>query len=360
MASMGFWAGRRVLITGHTGFKGSWLSLWLANRGAAITGIALDPPTKPAMFELAHVARAIETDLRVDTREASALRSAVEAAAPEVVFHLAAQPLVTGGYDQPIETFATNIMGTAHLLDAAMDVPSVKAIVIVTSDKVYENREWVHPYREIDRLGGHDPYATSKACAELVTRTLRSSRTTDALIATVRAGNVVGGGDFARDRIVPDCVRAFAAGTPVMLRHPHAIRPWQHVLDPLAGYIAVAERLHAGEDTVAEAWNFGPETGGEEPVGALAAALAAEWGEDARVELADVAPSVHEDVILRLDSTKARALLKWRPVWGFRDTLGATAEWYSAWHRGADMAATTLEQIARYERDHDALHADPH
>lgn len=357
---MGFWTGRRVLITGHTGFKGSWLSLWLAGRGAVITGIALDPPTKPAMFELAGVAHALETDLRVDTREASALRSAVEAAAPEVVFHLAAQPLVTGGYDWPIDTFATNIMGTAHLLDAATDCPSVKAIVVITSDKVYENQEWVHPYREIDRLGGHDPYATSKACAELVTRTLRMSRKTNALIATVRAGNVIGGGDFARDRIVPDCVRAFSAGEPVMLRHPHSIRPWQHVLDPLSGYIEVAERLHAGESRLAEAWNFGPETGGEEPVGSLAKQMAAIWGEGARVELADVPPAVHEDIILRLDSTKARAILGWRPVWAFPDTIAQTAEWYIAWHKGEDLAEKTRQQIARYESDHAALHHHAH
>lgn len=360
MANLGFWAGRRVLITGHTGFKGSWLALWLARCGAAVTGIALDPPTKPSLFELARVHEGLESDFRVDIREAGALRSAVEATEADVVFHLAAQPLVAEGYDRPADTFATNVMGTVHLLDAATQAPATRAIVVVTTDKVYENREWPHPYREPDQLGGRDPYASSKACAELVASSLRACRPGAARIATVRAGNVIGGGDFARNRLVPDCVRAFAAGTPVSLRYPAAIRPFQHVLDPLAGYLALAEQLYAGEDWAAEAWNFGPEPGGEAPVAALARRFAAVWGEDASVMLAETPPRRHEAGILRLDSTKARAALGWRPVWDFEHTLRHTAEWYRDWHQGADMAARTAEQIARYETDDVALHNITH
>ena len=355
MADLGFWAGRRVLITGHTGFKGSWLALWLARLGATVTGIALDPPTRPSLFELARVHETLESDFRVDIREAGALRSAVEAAAPEIVFHLAAQPLVREGYDRPADTFATNVMGTLHLLDAATEIASVRAVLVVTTDKVYENREWPHPYREPDQLGGEDPYSASKACAELVAGSIRACRPGSARIATARAGNVIGGGDFARDRLVPDCVRAFAAGVPVTLRYPQAIRPFQHVLDPLSGYLALAERLFAGEAGADGAWNFGPEPGGEAPVAAVANRLAAIWGEPAAVTLAET-PGPSEAGILRLDSTKARTLLGWRPVWGLEETLDETAAWYRDWHEGAEMAARTNDEIARFEADHAALH----
>lgn len=355
MADLGFWADRRVLITGHTGFKGSWLALWLSRLGAAVSGIALDPPTRPSLFELARVHEALESDFRVDIREAGVLRSALETAAPEVIFHLAAQPLVREGYDRPADTFATNVMGTVHLLDAATEIACVRAILVVTTDKVYENREWPHPYREPDQLGGEDPYAASKACAELVAGSMRACRPGSARIATARAGNVVGGGDFARDRLVPDCIRAFAAGAPVTLRYPDAIRPFQHVLDPLAGYLALAERLHAGEEEAGAAWNFGPEPGGEAPVAAVAHRLAAIWGEGAAVNVAET-PGPHEAGILRLDSTKARSLLGWRPVWGLEETLNQTAQWYRDWHLGADMTARTCDEIARFEADHATLY----
>lgn len=345
------WSGRRVLITGHTGFKGSWLALWLAARGAVITGIALDPPTRPGLFELARVSDTLEADLRVDLREPAALRSAVAAAAPEVVFHFAAQPLVTSGYDAPVDTFATNVMGTAHLIAGAAAMACVRAILVVTTDKVYDNREWVHPYREPDPLGGRDPHAASKACAEILTAAFRASLETGAKIATARAGNVIAGGDFARNRLVPDCIRAFAAGEPVVLRMPDAVRPWQHVLDPLSGYITLAERLYRGDDAVAEAWNFGPDTGGERPVHVVAERLAALWGEGANVTVSAEEPRHHEAGVLRLDSTKARLKLGWQPAWPLDTALERTCAWYRAWHEEKDLAAFTREEIARYEAD---------
>ena len=345
------WAGRRVLMTGHTGFKGSWLALWLASRGAVITGIALDPPTTPALFELANVAEALESDLRVDVREEAALRSAVAAAEPEIVFHLAAQPIVALGYDAPIDTIGTNVMGTAHILAAASQLASVKAILIVTSDKVYMNREWIHPYREPDTLGDRDPYSASKACAEILTAAFRASYATGAMIATARAGNVIGGGDFARNRIVPDCVRAFSSGEPVVLRMPGAIRPWQHVLDPLAGYINLAERLFRGEARAADAWNFGPDAGSDQPVHILADRLAEIWGDGASVVHGEEDAARHEASVLRLDSTKARLALGWEPALPFAEALERTGAWYRAWHDGKDLAALTRDEIARFERD---------
>ena len=258
-ASTNPWQSRRVLVTGHTGFKGSWLSLWLHSLGARVTGYALPPPTTPSLFEAAGMAALID-HVEGDIRDLGALRGTIESAQPEVIFHLAAQPLVRLSYEQPVETYATNVMGTVHLLEAARQVPGIKAVICITSDKCYENREWVWPYRESDPMGGHDPYSSSKGCAELVVSAYRSSYLSSdgPALASVRAGNVIGGGDWAVDRLVPDLVRAFEAGTSPLIRSPDAVRPWQHVLEALGGYLLLGERLLAGERDLAQAWNFGP------------------------------------------------------------------------------------------------------
>ncbi|WMS43028.1 CDP-glucose 4,6-dehydratase [Acuticoccus sp. MNP-M23] len=341
--------GRRVLVTGHTGFKGSWLSLWLARCGASVSGLALDPPTVPSLFALASVASRLAADHRVDIRDSTATEAAIRDAAPEVVFHLAAQPLVPEGYAHPRENFATNVMGTANVLTAAAASGSVKAIVCVTTDKVYHNAESVHPYRECDRLGGLDPYSSSKAAAELVAASLRHSLDTDARIATARAGNMIGGGDFAGSRLVPDAMRAFAAGAPLVLRRPDAVRPFLHVLDGLAGYLRLAAALLDAVENSDGAWNFGPAPGDDLTVGAVAERLARGWGDGAAVAAAPASSAVHEAGILRLDSTKARLGLGWTPVWGLDRALDETLAWYRAWHGGAPMAEITLRQLAAFE-----------
>ncbi|MEM0907185.1 MAG: CDP-glucose 4,6-dehydratase [Pseudomonadota bacterium] len=344
-----FWRGRRVLVTGHTGFKGSWLATWLDALGATVTGIGLDPPTTPSHFDLAGVGTALFADHRIDVRDGAAVERIITAAEPQVVFHLAAQPLVLKSYAAPVDTFHTNIMGTAHVVRAAATTASVEAIVVVTSDKVYDNREWPHPYREPDKLGGHHPYSASKACAELVTASLRQSLATQAAIATARAGNVIGGGDFAANRIVPDCARAFCAAEPVVLRRPDAVRPFQHVLDALSGYLLLAQWLVEGDGGTEPCFNFGPDPGGEQTVGALAGRMAEMWGADASV-IFDASPDAHPEAgLLRLDSTKARVTLGWHPAWDFETVLAQTTAWYRAWNDGADLAALTRRQIADYE-----------
>lgn len=344
---------RSVVVTGHTGFKGSWLALWLARMGARVHGIALDPPGEPSLFAIAGVSDVLASDNRIDIRDRSALLEAVSASGPSVVFHLAAQPLVRESYEDPLGTFSTNVNGTLNLLEAVRQTPSVRAVVIATTDKVYENREWDHPYREPDRLGGRDPYSASKAACEVAVSSYRASFFGDgrhpALIATARAGNVIGGGDFARDRLVPDCLRAFAAGKPVRLRFPAAVRPWQHVLESLSGYILLADRL-LGPDgrRFARAYNFGPDHASDARVGTVAEHLARLWGPDANVlhESGDDAP--HEAALLRLDSTKARIDLGWAP----RLTLERALEWTVAWERsrlaGRDMRQMCEAQIAAY------------
>lgn len=342
------WAGRRVLVTGHTGFKGSWLSLWLHAMGAEVTGFALPAPTEPSLFEAARIAELVH-HVEGDVRDLAALQSAVEAARPEAIFHLAAQPLVRQSYSDPVETYATNVMGTVHLLEAARRVPGVKAIVCVTSDKCYENREWVWPYRESDPMGGHDPYSSSKGCAELVAAAWRRSffEHEGLALATTRAGNVIGGGDWASDRLVPDLVRAFEAGVAPLIRSPDAVRPWQHVLEALGGYILLAERLLSGEPGFAEGWNFGPSDEDARPVSWIVERMAQAWGDTggARIESG---PRPHEAGLLRLDSSKARAALGWRPHLSLETALA----WIVAWHKsvaaGADPRVVTLAQIARY------------
>jgi CDP-glucose 4,6-dehydratase len=343
-----FWRGKRVLLTGHTGFKGAWLSLWLASRGARVAGYALEPPTEPSLFELAGVGQDVE-DIRGDVRDADAVRDAIAKHGPDVVFHLAAQPLVRHSYDAPLETYAVNVMGTAHVLEACRRTGSVRAAVVITTDKVYENAEWPWGYRENDRLGGHDPYASSKACAELVTAAYRDSFfARGAAVATARAGNVIGGGDWARDRLVPDAMKAFAEGRTLRIRNPHAIRPWQHVLEPLAGYLMLAERLW-DDRSFAGAWNFGPSDDDARPVADVVERLAALWGADAAVEL-EQGEKPHEAQLLKLDSSKARTSLQWKPRLDLDTALERVVEWYRLYASGGDVRALTLAQIDSYAK----------
>lgn len=350
-----FWQGRSVLVTGHTGFKGGWLALWLHRLGAKVHGYALCPPTDPSLFEVARVASLLASHTLADLADFARLQTVFSEVQPEVVFHLAAQPLVRESYRDPLGTLSSNVMGTAHLLEAARVTASVRAIVLITTDKVYENREWLYPYREVDRLGGRDPYSASKAAAELVAASYRASffgkgNGHPAQVATVRAGNVIGGGDWAADRLVPDCLRAFAAGKAVSLRFPQAVRPWQHVLEPLAGYLRLAEQLLSPEGVrFAKAWNFGPDASGDATVGEIAEAMAHCWGEGARVEYVPLSDHPHEAGLLRLDSTRARLELGWQPRWSLQRALEQTVAWQREWRKGADMAAFSLDQITAYE-----------
>ena len=347
------WRGRRVLVTGHTGFKGSWLCLWLQLMGAQVHGYARLPPTKPNLFDLADVGSGMASTVG-DVRDLELLRATLLAVQPEIVFHLAAQPIVQLGYDDPVETYATNMMGTVHLLEAARQTPTVRAVVVVTSDKCYANHEWHWSYREKSQLGGRDPYASSKSCAVLIVHSYRESffrparaAGSQALVASVRAGNVIGGGDWAPHRLVPDVMATLHAGRPLVLRHPEAIRPWQHVLEPLRGYLQVAERLFHGEDRFAEAWNFGPVDEDCLTVGWLARELSLKWGQEVHWE-ADRIPRPHEDTFLKLDCSKARALLGWVPVLRLEDGLQWIADWYRQRERGRPVREITEEQIERY------------
>jgi CDP-glucose 4,6-dehydratase len=356
------WRNKRVFLTGHTGFKGGWLALWLSHLGANVRGYALDPSTTPSFFAAARLDEKIE-DLRGDIRNPATLDQAIHEFAPEVIFHLAAQPLVRASYDDPIITYETNVIGTARVLDAVRRTPSVKAVVCVTTDKCYENREWIYPYRETDPLGGYDPYSSSKACAEIATASFRQSyfhpsRLADhgVAIATARAGNVIGGGDWSIDRLIPDLVRGFLSREPVLIRHPHAIRPWQHVLEPLHGYLLLAEKLltpnRAEAARYAAAYNFGPSASDAQPVGWVADKLAdlmiRSRGDGASWVL-DQSPTPHEAHDLKLDASRARADLHWVPCLDLETALQWLAQWYSSHHSGADMQAFTLDQVAAYE-----------
>lgn len=347
-----FWAGKKVFLTGHTGFKGGWLAIWLHKLGAEVHGFSLNPLTTPSFFDTAQVTNILATDTRGDIRDYLALESAMKKVSPDVIFHLAAQPLVRASYREPLETFNTNVMGTAHLLEASRQLSSLKAILVITTDKCYENHEWMYPYREIDPLGGHDPYSASKACAEIVTASYRASffaKENAVSVATARAGNVIGGGDWAEDRLLPDCIRAFSSGEGVELRYPEAIRPWQHVLDPIAGYIMLAEIL-SGEAApdFAEGWNFGPDASGDATVGEIAQRVAKLWG-GGTVILPASCDQPHEAGLLRLDITKARVRLGWQPRWSIDRALEEAVAWYKAWRTGEDMLAYTHAQIVAYE-----------
>lgn len=343
-----FWQGKRVLLTGHTGFKGSWLSLWLHSMSAVIRGVALEPPTEPSLFNVARVAEVLDHKI-ADIRDYSALRTLVTDFRPEIIFHMAAQPLVRLSYQQPIQTYATNVMGTVHLLEAARHAGSVRAIVNITTDKCYENREWVWGYREDEPMGGHDPYSSSKGCAELISSAYRRSFLQNAGIAmaTARAGNVIGGGDWALDRLVPDTLRALEKREPVLIRNPSAIRPWQHVLEPLSGYLQLAESLCMHGQLDAEGWNFGPRDKDARPVQWIVEQLCKHWGSGASWA-SQAGEHPHEASFLKLDISKARQRLHWSPRWSLEVALKHITEWHQAWLKGQDMRGVCLNQISQY------------
>lgn len=349
-----FWCGKKVFLTGHTGFKGSWLALWLQELGAEVTGYALQASTEPSLFDLASIAKDMNHTIG-DIRDAEGLKRVISEVKPEIVFHLAAQPLVRYSYREPVETYETNVMGTLHLLESLRAVGSVRACVLVTTDKCYENREWDWGYREIDPMGGFDPYSSSKGCMELLSASYRNSyfprenysghRTA---IATARAGNVIGGGDWAEDRLIPDIINALRSKQPAFIRNPDAIRPWQHVLEPLSGYLILAEKLFENGPEYAEAWNFGPEQSDAKPVSWIAEALTNMWGVQALWK-ADENDHPHEAHYLKLDCSKAHSQLKWSPRWSLYSALENITKWHKAHEDGEDMRAVTIQQIQQYE-----------
>ena len=341
------WNGRRVLVTGHTGFKGGWLSLWLTQMGAKVTGLSLPAPTEPSFFEQTRLAELVD-HLEGDVRDMATVEAAIRRAQPEVVFHLAAQPLVRYSYYNPVETYATNVMGTVHVLEACRHVDSVKAVVCVTTDKCYENREWVWPYREADPMGGYDPYSSSKGAAELAISAYRRSYPDGPKIASVRAGNVIGGGDWALDRLVPDIVRAMLAGQAPEIRNPNSVRPWQHVLEALGGYLMIAESMLNGRSKAATAWNFGPTDDDTQPVHWIVQEMLSRWGSDLGWIRPD-GPQPHEAVLLRLDCSKARLELGWSPRLRLKEALAKVVEWHKQVASSGDARPISLEQIASYQ-----------
>jgi CDP-glucose 4,6-dehydratase len=343
------WRGRKVLITGHTGFKGAWLSLWLIELGALVTGFALAPPTKPSLFELTRVGDGLK-HVEGDIRDAAALLRAFRSAEPELVLHLAAQSLVRRAYREPVETYETNVIGTVNVLEACRAIPSIRAVLIVTSDKCYEDHPFGKPYREGDPLGGHDPYSSSKACAELASSAYRQSYFSSPktpVLATARAGNVIGGGDFAADRLIPDIVRTLESGEQLVVRNPKAVRPWQHVLEPLAGYLLLAERLCGDDRTFGEAWNFGPRIDDSRTVEWVLGRALPLFGLPQKWNV-QPEPALPEAALLRLDSSKAQARLGWSPRFATETALEWTARWYTACRHGRNPQAVTLEQIREY------------
>jgi len=349
-----FWQDKKVFLTGHTGFKGSWLSLWLQSLAADLTGFALSPPTNPSLFEQARVADGMHSKIG-DIRNLDLLQVEIQKAQPEIIFHLAAQPLVRYSYENPIETYSTNVMGTVNLLEAVRSSMSVKSVVIITTDKCYENREWVWPYRESEAMGGHDPYSSSKGCAELVTAAYRSSyfnpseyKRHGVGIATARAGNVIGGGDWSKDRLIPDILNAVNAGVPVQLRNPSAIRPWQHVLEPLHGYLTLAEKLYDDGQKFSEAWNFGPEQADCISVLDIANKLIEISGSKSNIEIKNSDEQPHEARLLKLDISKAREMLGWQPALNISDALNLIADWTKSLAQGLDMRKQCLIQIDQF------------
>ena len=345
-----FWAGKKVFITGHTGFKGGWLTLWLHSMGAKVTGYSLPAPTEPSFFEIVKLEELCHHKIG-DIRDYSELQTAINDAKPEIVFHMAAQPLVRKSYRDPIETYSTNVMGTVHLLEAVKSCPSVKSCVVVTTDKCYENKEWTWGYRENDRLGGHDPYSNSKACAELVTAAYYKSfikENSSMGLATVRAGNVIGGGDFAEDRLIPDVYRSILNGIEISIRYPHSTRPWQHVLVPLSGYLVLAEKLFVDHSKYSEPFNFGPKDEDCISVGELITKTSFYWGKKLPVKL-ESNVQLHEAKFLKLDISKAESLLGWRPRWNVDKTIEETANWYREFLSQKNMREITLRQIKHFE-----------
>lgn len=352
-----FWRGKKVFLTGHTGFKGSWMSLWLTSMHAQVTGFSLPPNTNPSLFDAAHVSNSIATSYIGNICEAAALNEALIASEPDIVIHMAAQALVRYSYEHPVETFETNVMGTVNLLEAVRQQPSVRAVVVVTTDKCYENTGLTHLFTENQAMGGHDPYSSSKGCAELVTAAYQrsyfgslSTSTSDrpAAIASARAGNVIGGGDWAVDRLVPDALRSFEIGEPLLLRYPNATRPWQHVLEPLAGYLILAENLYTHGSPFVGAWNFGPIDSDAQSVSYVADLLVKEWGDSACWKQ-NGASTLHEAKFLALDCTKAREQLGWQPRWNLPIAIEKIVAWHKAFNSGQGMFAITLSQIAAYQ-----------
>lgn len=347
--SAAFWKGKKVFLTGHTGFKGSWLTLWLQGMGAQVKGFALAPPTTPSLFEQAQIGRGIESQIG-DIRDLHAVTESMVAFNPDILIHMAAQPLVRLSYREPVETYATNVMGTVHVLEAARKCPGLRAIVNVTTDKCYENQEWEWGYRENEPMGGHDPYSNSKGCVELVTSAYRNSffnTEHSAALASARAGNVIGGGDWADDRLIPDILRAIEQSKPVVVRNPKATRPWQHVLEPLSGYLVLAQHLWEHGQPFAQGWNFGPRDEDAQPVEWILNHMVQAWGDGASWQL-DSDPQPHEARYLKLDISKARTHLKWEPTWDLQTTLTRIVNWHRAWLQSDDMHAHCVEEINSY------------
>jgi CDP-glucose 4,6-dehydratase len=344
-----FWKGKKVFLTGHTGFKGGWLSLWLQSMGAVVKGYSLAPPTNPSLFEVADVAKNMDSQIG-DIRDLDLLKQNMLGFNPDILIHMAAQPLVRLSYIEPVDTYTTNVIGTVNVLEAARTCPNLKAIVSVTTDKCYENKEWAWGYRENEPMGGHDPYSSSKGCAELVSSAYRNSffNTKDsAALATARAGNVIGGGDWADDRLIPDILKAFENSKSVVVRNPLSTRPWQHVLEPLSGYLVLAEHLYQFGQEYAEAWNFGPREEDCKPVNWILDQMVATWGEGAGWEL-DQNNHPHEAGFLKLDCSKAALKLHWHPRWNLEHTLGLIVNWHLDWRAGKNINQKCLQEIASY------------
>ncbi|WP_312420602.1 CDP-glucose 4,6-dehydratase [Anaerospora hongkongensis] len=353
MINKEFWSGKKVFITGHTGFKGSWLSLWLSSLGANVTGYALMPPTQPNMFDLCGVDKLI-TSVTGDVRDRERLMQVMLESRPEIVIHMAAQALVRDSYTNPVDTYAINVMGTVHLLEAVRACQTVKAVVNVTTDKCYENKEWEWGYRENEPMGGYDPYSNSKGCSELVTSSYRNSffnpneyAQHGVALASARAGNVIGGGDWAKDRLIPDCINALINKKKVMIRNPHAIRPWQHVLEPLSGYLMLAERLYVDGVSFAESWNFGPNDSDARPVEWIVQKMCEFWGEGAAYEV-DSNMHPHEAHYLKLDCSKAKMRMNWHPKWGLEYTLEKIIDWVQDYDKNIAMRNKCIQQIDEY------------
>jgi CDP-glucose 4,6-dehydratase len=356
MIDSGFWKGKRVFITGHTGFKGSWLSLWLSRMGAKVYGYSLPPPTKPSMYELCLIDKLVHSTV-ADIRDLGALKSALGAAAPDFIIHMAAQPIVRDSYKDPVGTYSTNVMGTVNILEAARGSESARGVVVVTSDKCYENREVIWGYREHDRLGGRDPYSNSKACAEHVTAAYRASFFDSGKvgIASARAGNVIGGGDWAMDRLLPDCVRAVIKNETVVLRNPNSIRPWQHVLEPLAGYLLLCQKLYGDRHAFAGEWNFGPADESVKTVEWVVKKFLEGWPEGAGYSIDSGAGQPHEAICLSLDCSKSKAFLGWRPVWNIDKAIGMVVEWTRSYIRQESIQKASIEQIEEFTAELDRV-----